>query len=173
MHPEMYDIVVPEFKKLLQSMKGYFDKATQHAETKKYDVTNLLTARLSPDQYDLAKQVHVTCFLAEECIGRLAGKVPPKYEGTSKNTAELKIRIDHAINYLNGFKKEDFQGWEERPVDIFFAQGKFLPGYQYLTQLGIPNFHFHLVTVYSILRHNGVEVGKMDYLGPVNFLDKK
>ncbi len=169
---EMFDIVVPEFAKLLEAMKGYFGRASQHAEMKKYDVNTLLTARLAPDQWGLAKQVQSTCFLAEECIGRLAGKVPPQYANDEKTIPELQARIDKAITYLRGFKRTDFQGWEERPVDIFFAPGKFLPGDKYLTQLGIPNVYFHLMTVYSILRHNGVDVGKMDYLGPVQFLDK-
>ncbi len=170
---EMYDIVVPEFVKLLESMKGYFTKAAQHADTKKYDINNLLTARLAPDQYSLAKQVNVTCFLAEECISRLVGKPNPKFEGQEKSVSELKARIDQSVSYLKSFKKEDFAGWEERPADIFFAEGKYLKGFEYLTQLGIPNFYFHLVTVYSILRQNGVDVGKGDYLGALPFLDKK
>ena len=173
MQPQMYEIIVPEFQKLLGAMKGYFDKAVQHADQKKYDVANLFTARLTPDQYALGKQVEVTCFLAEECLGRLAGQVPPKREKSVNSVATAKERIDLALSYISGLSKESFQGWEERPVDIFFAPGKYLPGYQYLTQLGIPNLHFHLVTVYAILRHNGVDVGKMDYLGPVSFLDKK
>ena len=173
MNYEMYDIVVPEFTKLLEAAKGYFAKAAQHAEAKKYDVNNLITARLAPDQYTFAKQVHVTCFLAEECIGRLAGKTPPKHPEESTNFPELTARIDSTIAYLKSFQKSDFQGWEERPIDIFFAPTKYLPGSQYLTQLGLPNFYFHLMTVYSLLRHNGVDVGKMDYLGPIAFLDKK
>lgn len=170
---EMYDIVVPEFSKLLEAMKGYFSRAAQHAETKKYDVNTLLTARLAPDQWNLAKQVQSTCFLAEECVSRAAGKPTPQYPNDEKNVTELLGRIDKAITYLRGFKKADFQGWEERPMDIFFAPGKYLPGAQYVTQMGIPNVYFHLMTVYSILRHNGVDLGKMDYLGPIQFQDKK
>jgi len=169
---EMYDIVVPEFAKLLEAMTGYFSKAAQHADQKKYDVNNLLTGRLAPDQYSLAKQIQVTCFLAEECVGRLSGKRAPE-SPEAKTIPELKARIEKSIAFLRSLDRSDFQGWEERPADIFFAPGKYLPGAQYLTQLGIPNFYFHLVTVYSILRQNGVDVGKLDYLGPLQFLDKK
>jgi uncharacterized protein len=173
MNPDVYELIVPEFTTLLEAMKGYFTKATQHAETKKYDVNNLLTARLAPDQYSLAKQVNVACFLAEECTARLAGKANPKFETQEKSIADLTARIDRSITFLKGFTRQDFTGWQERPVDIFFAEGKYLPGMQYLTRMGIPNFYFHLVTVYSILRQNGVDVGKSDYIGPLQFSDKK
>lgn len=172
MQHEVFDVVLPQFTQLLTAMKGYFTKAAQHAEIKKYDVNTLLTARLAPDQYSLAKQVHVTCFLAEECVGRAAGKVPPKYDAESTTVAELNRRIDHAVTYLKSFNRTDFKGWEERNIDIFFAPGKYLHGADYVQKMGIPNVFFHLTTVYSILRHNGIDVGKMDYLGPVTFLDK-
>ena len=169
----IYDILVPQFTTLLISMKGYFNKAQEHATAKKYDVNNLLTARLAPDQYTLAKQVNVTCFLAEECISKLAGKANPSFDTQDKTISDLCARIDKSINHLKQYNKQDFTGWEERPIDIFFAEGKYLPGFQYMTRLGAPNFFFHQVTVYSILRMNGVDVGKMDYIGPIQFSDKK
>jgi hypothetical protein len=170
---EMYDIVVPQFSQLLAAMKGYFVKAAQHADARKFDVNTLLSARLAPDQYDLAKQVTSTCFLAEECLSRLAGRATPVRNEPVKTVADVNARIDKAVDYVKSFTKADFQGWEERPCDIFFAEGKYLPGSEYLVRLGVPNVFFHLMTVYSILRHNGVDVGKLDYLGPVNFRDKK
>lgn len=173
MHHDLMAFAVPQFKKQLEAMKGYFTKAAQHADAKKYDVNTLLTARLAPDMYPLWKQVHVTCFLTEEVIGRAAGKVPAPYEGESKTVAELTKRIDHTLSYLSSVKQDDFKGWEERPMDIFFAPDKFLPGSEYVPQLGIPNVFFHMMSVYSILRHNGVDVGKMDYLGPVAFREKR
>jgi uncharacterized protein len=169
----MYEIVVPEFIQILDSMKSYFTKAAQHADARKYDVNTLLTSRLSPDQWNLAKQVHSACFHAEECVSRLTGKPTPEVSGDLKTVADLNARIDGAVRYLRSLDKAAFQGWEERPCDVFFAPGKYLPGYQYLTRLAIPNVHFHVMTVYSILRQNGVDVGKMDYLGPVKFLDRK
>jgi uncharacterized protein len=173
MSHEMFDIVVPQFTQLLQAMKGYFGKAAQHADSRKFDLNTLLTARLAPDQWNLAKQVHSACFLAEECLSRLAGKPTPDMSSESTTVNDLNARIDRSLGYLKSFSRADFQGWEERPCDIFFAPGKYLPGAQYLNLLGVPNVYFHIMTVYSILRHNGVDVGKMDYLGPVTFLDKR
>jgi hypothetical protein len=170
---DIHDQVIPQMTKMLTAMTGYFDKAVHHAQSKNYDVNTLLGARLAPDQYSLGKQIQTTCFLAEECIARLAGKPTPKHEDTEKTFQELRARVEKTVAHLKAYKKDDFKGWEERSCDIFFAPGKCMPGMAYFMQLGHPNFFFHLTSVYSILRHNGVDVGKMDFLGPVQFQDKK
>jgi hypothetical protein len=171
---DIHDHVVPEMTMLLTAMTGYFDKAVHHAQAKNYDVNALLTARLAPDQYALAKQVAATCYVAEECVARLAGKgATAKWDDVDTTFAGLRSRVEKTISRLKSFKKDEFKGWEERPCDIFWLSGKCLPGMTYFMQVGYPNFFFHLTSVYAILRHNGVEVGKMDFLGPVAFQDKK
>jgi len=169
----MYEIVIPQFIRLLSNVNKYFDKAIEHADARKYDVNVLLGARLSPDQYPLLKQIQVTCDAAKGCAARLAGQKPPVHEDNETTIPQLRERINKVVTFLKSFKASDFAGWEERPVDIFFLPGKYLNGYEYLTQLAIPNFYFHLITAYSILRHNGVDVGKMDFLGDIKFKDKK
>lgn len=171
---DVYEFVIPELKTLLLQLPKYFDKAAQHADARKYDVNNLLTARLSPDQYCFLKQVQVTCDAAKGLAGRLAGKPLPVHEDNEKTFADLKKRVEKTVAFLDTIKKDDFKGWEERPVDIFFLPGKYLLGHEYLTRLALPNFYFHLMTAYSILRQAGVDVGKMDYLGEgIPFKDKK
>src|SRR5258708_37967009 len=106
----MYDIVFPELIKLLGNIHTYFDRAAAHADQKKYDVNNLLEARLAPDQYNLRTQVQKTCFLAIEVAARVAGKQPPVFEDTEKTIPELKQRIDKTIVYLKSLTPKDFQG---------------------------------------------------------------
>jgi hypothetical protein len=168
----MFDIVVPETIKLLGCMSGYFEKAAAHAKARNYDVNTLLAARLAPDQFALGKQVSMACLLAEESLSKLAGKATPKHEADEGNVASLRKRIDATIANLKTLTRDDFNGWEERQCEMFFAPGQFMIGSEYLTQFALPDFYFHLMTVYSILRHNGVEVGKGDYLGTINMRAK-
>jgi hypothetical protein len=169
----MFDLLVPETIKLLGGMNTYFDKAQAHATAKNYDVNTLLSARLAPDQFQLGKQISMTCLLAEEAFFRLAGKQAPKRESDQNNIAAMRKHIEHTVANLKTLKREDFEGWEDRMCEMFFAPGKFMIGSEYLTQFALPDFYFHLMTVYSILRANGIDVGKGDYIGALNMRDKK
>ena len=168
----MFELVIPQFIKMLGNVQQYLDKAQQHAELKKYDVNVLLTTRLTPDQYPFLKQVQIVCDGAKGAAARLSGQTAPVHEDTEKTVEELRKRVEKTVAYLKTFSAEDFSGWKERQVDIFWAPGKWLPGFEYLTQIAVPNFYFHLTTAYAVLRHAGVDVGKMDYLGDVKFRDK-
>lgn len=169
----IHDMIIPQFIKTLESVNNYFDKAQKHADLKKYDVNVLLNERLTPDQWTFTRQIQVACDTAKGTAARLAGKVPPVHEDTEKTIPELRNRIQKVVSYLKTFKAEDFQGWEERHIDIWFKEGKYLDGFECLTQMALPNFYFHLTTAYAILRSRGVDVGKMDFLGSLPFKDKK
>lgn len=164
----MYQYTVPQFVRLLNSLKGLIKKAEAHAEAKKFDPTILLQARLAPDMYPFVKQVQVTTDMAKGCAARLAGKEPPKYEDNEKTVSELYERIDKTIAYLNTFKADDFRGCEDRRINLPWAPGKYMMGGEYAMEMALPNVYFHLTTAYGILRHNGVELGKGDFMGNIN-----
>lgn len=165
----MYNHSIPQFIKMLSNTSNYFTKLLQHAEAKKYDPNILMQARLAPDQFPFVKQVQVACDFAKGAAARLAGKEVPKFEDNETTIEQLKARVDKTVAFLKTIKTTDFQGAEERRVDIFFLPGKYLPGFEYLNEFALPNFYFHLTTAYSILRHNGVDVGKTDFIGNCNF----
>ena len=169
---DIHDHILPMLTRLLEALSGYLDKASEHAKTHGYDVDNILRARLAIDQYDLAKQTSLACFHAEESMGQLTGKAAERWERETHDVADLQARIQHAIAFLGALNKADFAGWEEREADIFFAPGMFMPGMAYLMELELPNFFFHLNATYAILRHNGIPVGKMDYLGGLQLRKK-
>ncbi|HET7501562.1 MAG TPA: DUF1993 domain-containing protein [Kofleriaceae bacterium] len=165
----LYDATVPVFTKLLSNVNKWLDKAAAHADARKFDVDVLATARLAPDQYPFARQIQAACDQAKFTVAKLTGKEPPSHPDTEKTIAELRQRIQTVLDYLGSFKREDFQGAEERSVTYAWMAGKSLRGGDYLDHFALPNFHFHLTTAYDILRHNGVSVGKMDYLGDLPF----
>lgn len=160
----LYDATVPIFTKLLSGIDKWIDKATAFAEAKKFEVDTLAQARLAPDQYPFVRQIQALCDTAKFAAAKLTGKDPPKDPDTEKTIAEIRKRIRTVVDYLGTFKREDFDGAEERPCSHAWMGGKSLRGDDYLIHFALPNFYFHLVTAYDILRHNGVDVGKMDYL---------
>jgi len=160
----LYDATVPIFTKLLSNVDKWLDKAAAFADTKKFDVDVLATARLAPDQFVFLRQIQSACDHAKYTVAMLTGKEPPAHPDTEKTISELRKRIHTVVDYLATFKPEDFQGAEERSCSQSWMGGKAMRGIDYLNHLGLPNFHFHLTTAYNILRHNGVDLGKMDYL---------
>jgi hypothetical protein len=160
----LYDATVPIFTKLLTGIDKWLDKATAHAQAKKFDVDSLAGARLAPDQYSFVRQIQGACDQVKYTVAKLTGKEPPKHPDTEKTIAEIRQRIHTVIEYLATFTREDFAGAEERPCSHTWMGGKSLRGGDYLDHFALPNFYFHLVTAYDILRHNGVDVGKMDYI---------
>ncbi len=165
----IYELTVPQFTKTLQNLIHLLDIGVKHAEHKKFEVDVLLQSRLAPDQFNLIRQIQIACDTAKLAASRLTGKEAPKHEDNEKSLNELKTRIEQVVRYLNGFSKADYAGAEERHVSQPRWEGKYLTGNDYVIHHVIPNFYFHVTTAYAILRHNGVEVGKKDYLGELPF----
>lgn len=169
----IYQIVVRQFSKMLGNLLLILDKAAVHAEAKKFDMDVLLQARLAPDQFNLIRQAQVACDTAKLGAARLADKEKnaPSHPDTEQTLAEVRARIQSVIDYLGTFSEADFAGAEERRITQPRWNGKSLSGEEFLLQHAIPNLYFHVTTVYAILRHNGVDVGKKDYLGELPFRD--
>lgn len=165
----IYDLTIPQFTKMLHNLLLILDKGAKHAEAKKFEVEVLLNSRLAPDQFNFIKQVQIVCDTAKLCAHRLTGKEAPKHDDTEKTLHEVKSRIEQTISFLNTFSKSDFVGADDKKVSQPRWEGKYLTGYEFVLHHAIPNFYFHLTTAYSILRHNGVDIGKKDYLGEMPF----
>lgn len=165
----LYQIVIPQFTKMLHNLNAILDKAVPYAETKKFDFEVLLNSRLFPDQFNLTRQIQIACDTAKLAASRLSGREAPVHEDKEKTLSELKGRIQDTLTYLATFKEEDFRGAEERKITQPRWEGKYLSGSEFAMQHAIPNLYFHITTAYAILRHNGVEVGKKDYLGAMPY----
>jgi len=161
----LYDITITQYSKMLDNLSHILDKAAQYADAKKFNVDVLLNSRLAPDQFNLIRQVQITCDMAKFGAARVCGKEAPSHPDTETTLAELQARIKTVQDYLASFKPEDFAGAEERHVSQPRWEGKYLTGTEFLIQHSLPNIYFHITTAYSILRHNGVDVGKKDFLG--------
>lgn len=157
-----------QFRKMLENLDQCMAKAEAHATAKKFDVNILANYRLAPDMFHLVKQVQSCCDSAKFAAAYLSGQTPPKHEDNEVTFAELRARIQKVIAYLNGFKAADFANYATVKVSPGWAKGKWLTGEEYLQEVAIPNFYFHVMASYAILRHAGVDVGKMDYLGSVD-----
>lgn len=164
----MYSMSVPVFAKSLGNLSAILDKAAAHAEAKKIDPAVLLASRLYPDMFPLTKQVQVACDFAKGTVARLAGEEPPKYDDTETTIEALKARIARTVDYVQGFQAARFAGAEERDVQMKIRdQTLSFKGLPYLAHMALPNFFFHATTAYDILRHNGVELGKRDFIGAI------
>ena len=166
MQISMYQASAPRFVHILNNLSVMLDKAQAHAEAKKIDPAALTAFRLFPDMFPLSKQVQVATDLSKGAVARLAGVEIPKYEDTEQTFAELKARIAKTIAFINTIKREQIDGSEDK--DIVMKLGKqdyTFKGLQYLLNFAYPNFYFHATTAYNILRHNGVELGKKDFVG--------
>ena len=161
----LYEATIPVFTKFLKNMESWLDKAAAHADGKKVDPEVFLTSRLALDQYPLIRQVQAACDQAKYTCAKMAGKEPPAHPDTEKTLAEARARIKTVIDYLATFTPDDFVDCENRAVSHSWMGGKTMRAGDYLDHLGLPNFHFHATTMYAILRHLGVPLGKGDYLG--------
>ncbi len=161
---DSYD-AIRVFAKTLQNLEQWMDKAAAHATAKSFEVDVLAQARLAPDQYPFVRQVQAACDQAKYAAAYLGGKQPPSHPDTEKTFAELHERIAKCLAFLDSVKGPGFAGAEERKVAPAWLGGKWLRGDDYLVNVAIPNFLFHMTAAYAILRHNGVELGKMDYVG--------
>jgi len=167
----MYFEIVRQNKKLLGQLETWIEKAQAFAQTKKFEPNNLLTARLAPDQYPLVQQIRSACDAAKFAASRTAGKEAPKHPDNETTFDELRARVKSVIAYLDGFSAKDFEGAEERAIVLPFLGGKVMRGADYFGELALPNFFFHLTHAYAILRHSGVDLGKMDYTGSLTLRD--
>jgi uncharacterized protein len=165
----MYEASIPTFLHTLRSLKALLQKGVAHAESKKYEPALLATVRLAPDMFPLTRQVQIASDAAKGAAARLAGVDPPKFEDNEQTLAELIARVDKTIDYLQSFKPEQIDGSEDRTITIPTPRQTFsFPGLLFLRHWALPNFFFHVTTAYNLLRHNGVEIGKADYLGKVS-----
>jgi hypothetical protein len=163
---------VSHFVRTLNALSGLLDKAAASAQARKIDPLVLTSARLAPDMFALARQVQISCDVAKNGFARLGGVDAPKFEDTETTFAELQARIAKTIDFLQSVKAESLAGSEDKVVSFPAGPERVLKmkGDAYLTQWMLPNLYFHTVTAYNILRHNGVDVGKMDYLKGADLL---
>ena len=162
----MYQASVPYFLQLLANLKKILQKGAAHAEARKFDAGVLFNARLAPDMLPLVKQVQIATDNAKGPAARLAGMDPPKFDDHEATYPQLIERVDKTIAFLKTLKPDQIDGSEQRDIVLKFPQRTFeFKGLQYLMHFAIPNFTFHVVTAYNILRHNGVDIGKQDFLG--------
>jgi len=164
----MYFDTLGQMKKQLAQMDKWLAAAVAHAETKKFDPNVLVTARLTPDQFGFARQVQTACDTAKLAASRLTGKEAPVQADTETTIAELSARIKTTLAFLDGLTAKDFDGTDKRTVTQPRWEGKIMTAHDYFIEHAVPNFYFHLVTAYALLRHNGVPVGKRDYLGTLS-----
>jgi uncharacterized protein len=161
----LYEITVTQYTKMLDNLSRVLDKAAQYAETKKFNVDILLNSRLAPDQFNLIRQIQIACDTAKFGAARICGKEAPSHPDTETTLAELQMRIKTVQEYLASYTPDDFTGADIRHVSQPRWEGKYLTGTEFVVQHSLPNIYFHITTAYSILRHNGVDVGKKDFLG--------
>lgn len=162
----MYSASVPVFSRMLKNLLAIFEKAEAYAAEQNIDLQTYVDTRLAPDMIPLSGQVQIATDGAKGVTSRLAGKPIPSWADDEKTFAELKVRLQKGIDYLETFSPEEFAGSDDRLVTVKIG-GKDveLTGEAYLLNRGLPNFFFHVTTAYDILRHKGVPIGKKDYLG--------
>ena len=160
--------IVGQWKKQLAQIDKWFDAATEYAKTRSFDPNVLLGMRLSPDQFAFGRQVQITCDTAKTAAARVGGKDAPAHPDTETTIDELRARVKSGIAYLDGFTAKDFEGVATRTVTQPRWEGKIMSASDYFVEHALPNFYFHLSHVYAILRHNGVPIGKRDYLGTLS-----
>ena len=162
----MYQASAPRFANMLANLSAILDKAQAHCEARKIDPLVLTGDRLYPDMFPLSRQVQIACDTAKGAVARLAGLEVPKHDDVERNFEELKARIAKTVDFVQSVKRERMDGAEEREIVLQMRSGeRRFTGLQYLLGHALPNFYFHLTTAYNILRHNGVDLGKRDYLG--------
>jgi len=162
----LHQASVPVFVQGLKGLRGVLAKAAAHVETRKLDPDSLLKARLFPDMFPLLRQVQIATDFAKGCTARLAGQEVPAWDDVETSFEDLIARVDRAIAYVEGLDPAGFEGAEDRDITLTRrGETSVVKGLAYLQAQAQPNFFFHLTTAYAILRKNGVEIGKRDYLG--------
>jgi uncharacterized protein len=162
----MYEASIPVFIRVLGNLSAILGKAAAHAEAKQIDQAIFINSRLAPDMFPLSRQVQIATDMVKGCAARLAGLEVPSYEDTEITFADLQARIAKTVTFLQSVSAEQINGSEDRTITLK-VRGKEVSffGQFYLLNFVLPNFYFHITATYAILRHNGVEIGKMDFLG--------
>jgi len=162
----MYQASAPQLKKMLGNLASLLNKCQEFATSKNLNEQVLVDGRLFADMFPLSKQVQIACDQAKGGMARLAGIEPPKFEDNETTFDQLKARVAKTIEFLDSIKPEQIDGTEAKEIKFSIKEWHFeFVGEQYLLTWIIPNFYFHVTTAYDILRHNGVEIGKADFLG--------
>ena len=168
----MYYQAISQCTQMLRNLESWLDKAEEHAGVKTFDVGVLMTDRLAPDMKPFIYQVQSACDYLKAAAAWLSGQKPPKHEDTEQTIDEVRARIRQTVAFVESVAEAQYAGAAERRVSLSFAPaGKVLVGPDYLLQMTIPNVYFHVAMAFAVLRHNGVDVGKMDFLGPINWVD--
>jgi len=163
---DMHSASVPIFVRMLGNLVTWLDKAEAHAASKKFEPSVYLTARLAPDMLPLPTQIQIACDAAKFCIARLAGGESPTFADDEKSIADLRQRVQKTIDYLKSVPPAQVAGSDAKDISVPRRTGPItMSGEAYLKHFALPNFFFHVTTTYALLRHNGVELGKMDFLG--------
>ncbi len=164
----MYAMSAPVFVRMLGNMTAVLDKGAAYATARKIEPSVLVNARLFPDMLPLASQIRIAGDFAKGAVARLTGSEPPAYEDKEATFDELKERIAKTVTFVGTFKPEQFDGADTRTVSLKLrGEERQMDGRTYLSNIVLPNFFFHVTTAYDILRHNGVELGKRDFVGPI------
>lgn len=166
-----YTTTISQVTKMLENLDRWLTAGEEHAKKKSFDPAVLLAARLAPDMYPLTRQVQAACDAAKFAAARLTGKTPPAHPDTETTMEELHARVRAVVEYLKTFHAADYEGADSRMVPLAFMPGKGMKGNDYLCEMALPNFYFHITMAYGILRHNGVDVGKRDYIGSIALQD--
>jgi uncharacterized protein len=161
----MYEAIVRQFQKQLGHVGSWLDKAEAHGKERSFDPNVLLQARLAPDQFPLARQIQIACDTAKLSAARLTGKDAPSHADTETTIAELRTRVQSVLAFLGTLGPADFEGAAARTISQPRWEGRVMTGHDYFLEHAVPNFYFHLSHTYALLRHNGVNLGKRDYLG--------
>jgi hypothetical protein len=167
----MYALVIGQCVRSLRNVEGWLDKAEEHAAAKGFDPNVLVESRLAPDMRPFSYQIQSVCDYVKGAAAWLSGRTPPKHEDTEQTFGELRERIRKTLAFVDGVSPSEYAGASERRISFSWAPGQVISGQDYLLQMIAPNTYFHLTTAYAILRHNGVDLGKMDFLGPINLVD--
>ncbi len=167
----VFEDAIDQPKKMLNNLKVWLSQAAEYAQAQEFDPEILLQSRLAPDQWPLLRQIQGACDAAKFGAARLSGQTAPEHPDTEQNWEEITARIDKTVAYLDGFSAEDFAGVDEVWVILPPFPDKKIAGRDYLREFAHPNLYFHLNAAYSIMRHNGVKLGKRTYIGSVNFQD--
>lgn len=169
----MYYQIVRQCTQSLANLLTCLDKAERFAAAKRIDAEALMASRLASDMQPFTYQVQSACDYVKAAAAWLSGQTPPRHEDTEKTIDELRARIRKTIAFVESVTEAQYEGASETKVKLSWVPGKVIGGEDYLLQVSIPNIYFHIAMAYAILRHNGVDVGKQDFLGPMNFVDAR
>jgi uncharacterized protein len=167
----MYYQLIAQCTQSLKNLETCLDKAARYAATKKLDVGLLMTSRLAPDMHPFTYQVQSACDYVKAGAAWLSGQTPPRHEDNEQTIDELRARIQKTVAFVESVKESQYANASKSNVKLSWAPGKVIGGEDYLLQMIIPNTFFHIAMAYAILRHNGVDIGKMDFLGSINLVD--